>query len=163
MGMVYCRGCGKEIHESAPTCPHCGAPQLTSASQQFSALIDSMKSGSSEEFMQFCLQPIKKYADFRGRARRKEYWYFVAAYTAAILLLSFVGLILGGRIHAVTDTLVGLIILGFLLPNIAVGVRRMHDTDRSGWWLFLPIGGLIFCCLDGQRGANRFGDDPKGS
>lgn len=51
--------------------------------------------------------------------------------------------------------------LAILIPSIAVGVRRMHDTDHSGWWLLLPIVNLVFACTDGTRGDNRFGADTK--
>ena len=51
--------------------------------------------------------------------------------------------------------------LAVLLPSVAVGVRRMHDTDHSGWWILLPIVNLIFACTEGTRGPNRFGADPK--
>ena len=49
----------------------------------------------------------------------------------------------------------------FLLPSLAVGVRRLHDTDRSGWWLIVPIVGFVFLCFEGQPGPNRFGASPK--
>ena len=58
-------------------------------------------------------------------------------------------------------------VLGLLLPSISVLVRRLHDADKSGWWVllgFVPLGGLIllvFCCMDGTKGENRFGPDPK--
>lgn len=51
--------------------------------------------------------------------------------------------------------------LAMLLPGLAAAVRRMHDSDRSGWWVLLPFVNLVFCCLEGTRGANRFGNDPK--
>ena len=51
--------------------------------------------------------------------------------------------------------------LAVLIPTIAAGVRRMHDTDHSGWWLIVPIVNLVFAVLDGQKGENRFGPDPK--
>ena len=51
--------------------------------------------------------------------------------------------------------------LALLIPGIAVGVRRMHDTDHSGWWLLLPIVNLVFLVLDSQQGENRFGPNPK--
>ena len=52
--------------------------------------------------------------------------------------------------------------LGVLLPSIAVGVRRMHDTGHSGWYLLIPFYNLILACMEGTKGANRFGSDPKG-
>jgi uncharacterized membrane protein YhaH (DUF805 family) len=98
------------------------------------------------------MRPFKKYADFSGRARRKEYWFFII----------IIGLI-GGVAAAIHPALYGLFWLGILIPSLAAGVRRMHDTDRSGWWLIVPIVGFVFCCLDSQPGSNRFGANPKGT
>lgn len=142
MSMVFCRGCGKEIHESALACPHCGAPQ--------SALAVGGNAGESDAFLELAMQPLKKYADFQGRARRKEYWYF-------ILICG----VLGGVLGAINTFLYAIFWLGVLIPSIAAGVRRLHDTDRSGWWLIVPIVGFVFLCLDGQPGLNRFGASPK--
>lgn len=139
MTMVFCRGCGKEIHESAPTCPHCGAPQSTEAG-----------GGGANGFFEMGMRPLKKYADFQGRARRKEYWYF-------FILICVIGAVLSS-IH---PALYGIFWLGVLIPGIAVAVRRLHDTDRSGWWIIVPIVGFVFLCLQGQQGPNRFGADPK--
>ena len=97
-----------------------------------------------------------KYATFEGRARRSEYWYFG--------LFGFVvGLVLGWI------PVVGMLIsLAFLLPSIAVGVRRLHDVGKSGWWyllVFVPIANLVliyFYILDSQAGTNEYGPNPKG-
>ena len=120
--------------------------------------------------MNWYMEALRKYATFTGRARRKEFWFF----QLFVLLIAF-ALTLVDRLFGVFDAesgmglLSGLFSLGMFLPNLAVSVRRLHDTDRSGWWLllcFLPIIGiivlLVFFCLDGTRGANRFGDNPKG-
>lgn len=138
MSMVFCRGCGKEIHESAPACPHCGAPQTALAVE------------GSDKFFDLCMQPLRRYATFEGRARRKEYWYFFL-----VCILS------GGVLAAIHPALYGLFWLGVLIPSLAVGVRRLHDTDRSGWWLIVPIVGFVFLCFEGQPGPNRFGASPK--
>lgn len=93
-----------------------------------------------------------KYATFNGRARRSEYWWFC--------LLNFIlGLI------PVLNWIWGLVVL---IPSIAVGVRRLHDTNRSGWWMLLalvPIANLVliyFMICDSQAGANQYGENPKG-
>ena len=112
---------------------------------------------------------LNKYADFNGRAPRSEYWWwvlfvFLAALAAGIVAGVLDGLF-GGRLF---DRLVRLaLFLAFVVPNLAVAVRRLHDLNKSGWWLllgFIPaIGGLIlliFACLPGTPGANRFGADP---
>lgn len=108
--------------------------------------------------MNWYLDVLKKYAEFNGRARRKEYWMFFLFNLIISFVIGFVcGLILGekGRIVA------NIYSLAVLLPSIAVGVRRMHDTDHSGWWIIVPIVNLVFACIEGTPGPNRFGPDPK--
>lgn len=148
MSMVFCRGCGKEIHSTANSCPHCGAPQLNQSVQA----TDS----SGGIMSKWYLDVLKKYAVFTGRARRKEYWmFFLINFVIALLIGVFEGLI------GVNEVFSNLYSLAILIPSIAVGVRRLHDTDRSGWWLLLPIVNIIFLALEGQSGTNRFGSNPK--
>lgn len=121
--------------------------------------------------MQWFLEALtKKYATFEGRARRKEYWYFVLFYCLAIVAFAIVDVIVG-TYDAETGIGVfsGLLVLALILPSLAVTVRRLHDTDRSGWWVlvnFIPLIGalvlIVFTVLDSQPGANRFGPNPKG-
>jgi uncharacterized membrane protein YhaH (DUF805 family) len=142
--------------------------------------------------MDWMLMPLRRYAEFSGRSRRKEYWMYV-------LMLVIVGFVLG-----LVEGLVGLtgmvgpygplsalFLLGTFIPSLAVGIRRLHDTDRSGWWMLLGIvpyglsiimllsGNLVlagtlamvalvcaivllvFMVLEGTKGPNRFGADPK--
>lgn len=132
--------------------------------------------------MEWMLLPLKRYADFSGRSRRKEYWMFtllsVIVYAVGFMLLMAGGFTMDPAQQ--TDAgigpigWVGLIImigwaLGTLIPTIAVHVRRFHDQDKSGWFYlisFIPyVGGLIvlvFMFLEGTQGTNRFGADPKG-
>lgn len=115
------------------------------------------------------LEAVKKYAVFSGRARRKEYWMFALLYLIAYVVGIVIDVIVGTFDPiAGIGVFSGLVTLGLLLPSIAVLVRRLHDTDRSGWWaliIFIPLFGtiaiLVFMCLDGTNGENRFGSDPK--
>jgi uncharacterized membrane protein YhaH (DUF805 family) len=120
--------------------------------------------------MEWATLPLKKYADFTGRARRKEYWsFFLLCLVGAVVLSLIDGILgMGGMIGGVYGPLTTLFLLALLVPSIAVGVRRLHDTDRSGWWIliaFVPfIGGLVllvFYVLEGTRGPNQYGPDPK--
>lgn len=126
--------------------------------------------------MEWMFLPYKRYADFSGRSRRKEYWMFilftVIVYAALVLL--------GGGLDTMDDPtaeaefgiwqiLLLIFAVGTFIPALAVQVRRFHDQDKSGWFVllgFIPlIGGLIvlvFMCLEGTPGPNRFGADPKG-
>lgn len=119
--------------------------------------------------MDWYLQALGKYATFGGRARRKEYWFFLLVNVLVSIALVMVDVVLG-TFEEVTGTgLVGkLYALAVLLPSLAVTVRRLHDTDRSGWWVLIglvPLLGavvlLVFTLLDSQPGSNRFGPNPK--
>jgi uncharacterized membrane protein YhaH (DUF805 family) len=110
---------------------------------------------------------FKKSFDFQGRATRPEYWWF-ALFVFSILCISFfLDGMLGSEIDS-TGPVELVVIIVVLLPNLAVTIRRLHDIDRTGWWIFLniiPYVGFIilsiFCALRGTDGPNRFGEDPK--
>jgi uncharacterized membrane protein YhaH (DUF805 family) len=107
-----------------------------------------------DKVMEWMTLPLKRYADFSGRSRRKEYWMFI------------LGVIIVGGVYGPLTTL---LFVAVLIPGIAVQVRRFHDQDKSGWFVLLGLipllGGiivLVFMCLEGTNGPNRFGADPKG-
>lgn len=169
--------------------------------------------------MNWMLLPLKRYVDFSGRSRRMEYWMFFLAVILFYFTLVLVAYLLlrgamlsalegmdpaagpGARSTGMMNAALGGGIIGIvmlvtwlalLIPSIAVGVRRLHDIDRSGWWLMLGYGPwilgivsaiaqsgmlagilnlasmigfiivVIFAFLPGTRGPNRFGHDPKG-
>jgi uncharacterized membrane protein YhaH (DUF805 family) len=112
---------------------------------------------------------FSKYVDFSGRAARSEYWWFILFIALGNIVLSFVDAAIFGRsVDGQTVSILGAIwSLALLLPAIAVGVRRLHDRDMTGWWLLLyliPVLGalvlLFFFVQSGTNGANRFGLDP---
>jgi uncharacterized membrane protein YhaH (DUF805 family) len=115
---------------------------------------------------------LGKYATFSGRARRSEYWVFIFFY-----LFVYVAFLIAGALTKSSSATLGAALsltgavfsLAMIIPSIAVSVRRLHDTDRSGWWFLLAlvplIGSLVlmvFFLLDSQPGDNRFGPNPKG-
>jgi len=120
--------------------------------------------------MHWYIGVLKKYVTFGGRARRMEYWMFVLISWLVSLVLTFGDTLAFGYEFGNPETmspLSGIYSLLVLLPSIAVAVRRLHDTNRSGWWfllIFVPILGwlvlFIFLVLAGTRGPNRFGLDP---
>lgn len=127
--------------------------------------------------MEWMLMPLKRYADFSGRSRRKEYWMFCLFYSLALLATVLV-IGMGAAISAPAErpgplgylgfALMMLVILALLVPSLAVQVRRFHDMDKSGWFVLLNcipyVGGfivLIMMMLDGTLGPNRFGDAVK--
>ncbi|HEX6375691.1 MAG TPA: DUF805 domain-containing protein [Allosphingosinicella sp.] len=146
--------------------------------------------------MEWATLPLKRFAEFTGRSRRKEYWMFVLLAVAVALVLYLVEGLLGLRGWiGPYGPLVLLFELAILIPSIAVGIRRLHDTNRSGWWLMigygpalvsmlLPLVGighlglimiltlvslvgfvalLVLMVLEGTKGPNQYGPDPKGA
>jgi uncharacterized membrane protein YhaH (DUF805 family) len=112
--------------------------------------------------MNWYIKALKQYVDFSGRAQRMEFWMFVLFNFLISLGLAIIDMLLG------LGFLQLLYALAVLLPTIAVGVRRLHDTNRSGWWLLLgliPLIGVIilivFWVQDSQPGDNAFGPNPK--
>lgn len=108
-----------------------------------------------------------KYVTFTGRAPRSEYWFWILFTIAASFVLGLVDGAMMGAAVSKGGLLGTLFSLATLLPGISVGVRRMHDTDRSGWWLFInliPLIGwvlfIIWAATKGTSGPNRFGPDP---
>jgi uncharacterized membrane protein YhaH (DUF805 family) len=158
------------------------------------------------------LMPLKRYAEFSGRSRRMEYWMFqlflMLVYVAIIVLMMAVGggalmsgggdpnaILAAGGAVMILGALYFLFALAMFIPALAVAVRRLHDTNRSGWWLLAPLAGyvvmflgaaigdsvggilaivgtiavlglgltlIVFMFLEGTRGPNNYGPDPKG-
>jgi len=107
--------------------------------------------------MKWYLQVLKKYTDFDGRARRSEYWYFTLFSALISIALALINVAMGAKY---IDTIYSLAVL---VPSIAVGVRRMHDVNKSGWYILIPIYNLILACTNGTEGLNNYGEDPKRS
>ena len=105
---------------------------------------------------------FSKYATFSGRARRSEFWWFFLAYYGALIVAGLLD-------YATRSSVPGaLVMLALILPTLAVTIRRLHDTTRSGWWYFISfvplVGGLVilvFVCQDTSPGENIYGPSPK--
>jgi uncharacterized membrane protein YhaH (DUF805 family) len=119
--------------------------------------------------MNWFMTALKNYAVFSGRSRRSEYWYFALFYLILYAACAIVDGLTGSFDRASGIGLfTAVLTLALLIPSLSVGVRRLHDTGRSGWWLliaFIPLVGaiilLVFLVQDSEAGANRFGDNPK--
>ena len=112
--------------------------------------------------MDWYLKVLKQYADFSGRARRKEYWMFALFNMIFAIVAMILDNVLGIAIEGIGyGPLYGLYALAMLIPGLAVGVRRMHDVGKSGWFILIPIYNLILACTDGVQGDNEYGADPK--
>ena len=119
---------------------------------------------------------FSNYANFRGRAQRSEFWYWVLFFWLSVAVAEVLDAALfpgvsgsnnpGLELYVLPLNLVG---YALLIPSISVFVRRLHDIDRKGWWwliTFIPFGGLVmlvWLCSKGTQGVNRFGTDPTPS
>ncbi|HIP18667.1 MAG TPA: DUF805 domain-containing protein [Sulfurovum sp.] len=130
-----------------------------------------------EQFNRYFIETIKnRYAKFDGRASRSEYWFYTLFYLIIAIAVGMVD-------TAVVNPMLGIapeqaaqggilqfiLALALLVPSIAIGVRRLHDTGKSGWWLLIgliPIVGalvlIFFYVTDSQAGSNMYGENPKG-
>ena len=119
--------------------------------------------------MSWYLEALRKYAVFGGRARRKEYWMFFLINFIISVVLILIDISIGTfSYQADVGVLQSLYSLAVLIPGLAVTVRRLHDTGRTGWWILISlipvIGGLVllvFLVLDSEPGGNRYGPNPK--
>lgn len=108
------------------------------------------------EYFSYYLTVVKdNYANFNGRARRSEYWYFYLFHIIIAMVLGGIG----GALNIAW--LAAVYYIALLVPFIAVGVRRMHDVGKSGWFLLIPLYNLILAVTEGNVGANEYGNDPK--
>ncbi len=111
---------------------------------------------------------LTQYATFSGRARRSEFWWFALASFLASIVASIIDAVIGSDLGAGTGVISLLLSLALLIPSIAVAVRRLHDTGKSGWWVLLwliPIVGwivlIVFWAQDGHPAPNQHGPSPK--
>ncbi|MET7654504.1 MULTISPECIES: DUF805 domain-containing protein [unclassified Streptomyces] len=112
--------------------------------------------------MHWYLDVLKKYAVFGGRARRQEYWMFTLFSVIISIVLAIIDAVIGSSILGIVYS------LAVLLPSLGVAVRRLHDTSRSGWWIFIaliPLVGaivlLVFLASEGKQEPNQYGPNPK--
>lgn len=166
---MECPACKEEIRDNVTTCAQCNfalTPGAVGIDTQPSAAAHGIVEQSPFSYYIACW---RKFAVFSGRARRKEYWYFALFNLGVSILLGYVDLFLGtfnadaelGLFHSLYN-------LAALVPCVAVTVRRLHDLDRSGWWVllgFVPIIGwivlVLWTCLNSDDEPNQYGDNPK--
>jgi uncharacterized membrane protein YhaH (DUF805 family) len=105
---------------------------------------------------------LKRTFEVSGRSRRREYWVFQLVWVIALVLVSFM-------LASGSKAFLGLLVIAGLIPALTVTIRRLHDINRSGWWIlvsFVPVVGglvlLVFTLLPGTQGMNDFGDEPDG-
>lgn len=111
---------------------------------------------------------LQKYVVFSGRARRAEYWFFFLATFLGGIIIGFVTGFAAGmsdlnqrEAEGVVDMVATIYQLALIVPSISVGVRRLHDSNKSGWWLLVPFYNLYLLIRKGTVGPNFYGPDPK--
>lgn len=105
--------------------------------------------------MNYYLRVLQNYANFSGRARRTEFWYFVLFNGIILLVLGLIGVLIK------TPVFGNIYFLTMLIPGIAVGVRRMHDVGKSGWCLLIPFYNFVLASIEGDDLTNQYGLDPR--
>ena len=126
--------------------------------------------------MEYAILPLKRYLDFSGRSRRREYWLYFLVWTIGYYVIMYLdsALGLGGKSSGYAEggsvgfqmsggILTWVYLAATIVPNIAVAIRRMHDQDKAGWFILIPIYNLVLALTEGTKGPNRFGPDPKGA
>lgn len=102
--------------------------------------------------MKYYLRPFLNYANFKGRSRRREYWTFLIVNTLLIRIVE------EGLDSEQVALLFNLLII---IPSLAVAIRRIHDTGKSGWFILVPLYNIYLMFVNGTPGENEFGPDPK--
>lgn len=179
MELKKCPYCGKSILAIAKVCKHCGqslAPQAESKTQPQQVEQPTVQNNYEQQNnyssptleepqqeienlsgFQYYVKCWQHFADFDGRARRKEYWMFVLFNFIFAFVLGFID----GILDLITFGISDIYSLAILIPAIAVSVRRMHDVGKSGWYILIPIYNLILCCTEGEQSENEYGNSPK--
>ncbi len=164
--MSYCTKCGQMINEGTSFCPYCGKGVNTVTPKKF-----NMFTAYAEMF--------KRYADFSGRSTQSEFWYvYLIHIIMEIIVIGFTFFAIAFSETYCPDWVVpSLVIISIItiiyglaaaVPWVALGIRRLHDTGKSGWFYMLnlipEVGGIIFlvlCIFDSQPGTNKYGPNPK--
>ena len=164
---MYCTSCGSQNDDTARFCKDCGKAVVESTLRR--GRLPSSSAGSRKTFGYY-VQGLEQYADFEGRARRAEFWWFNLVLYGINIVIVILGAVLG-EFWAVLETVSTVVLwihgLALLLPQLAVTARRLHDTGKSGWWMLLmliPILGwiplLVFLLTPSDAGQNRYGREP---
>ena len=130
-----------------------------------SAMVNNHSAEANYGILDWFKKALRNYTNFSGRARRKEYWYFVLVQMGLIIVAMILAAII---FNSETGLFYIVVALGLFLPGLAVTIRRLHDTSRSGWWFLLsilPLIGsivlLVFLASDTKLETNQWGPPAK--
>jgi uncharacterized membrane protein YhaH (DUF805 family) len=161
---MECAKCERENAGTANFCSGCGTalnPPEAGGAGLGSAELPMMPFQTSVETC------FRRYVDFKGRSTRAEYWWFSLFTMVGTFITAIADLVASGNPFGTTGLIEGLFHLSTLLPSLAVGARRLHDINRSAWWLllYLTIVGIILLIIwaiqQGDKGDNEYGSDPR--
>lgn len=161
--MAFCSSCGTALQEGAQFCPNCGISVNENSGINNQSTVAAFQSAQYKMNLVNAFKRVvfENYANFNGRASKAEYWWYVLASMLVGFVAGFIDGFFGLNIFNI------LVTLALLIPGIAVSVRRLHDTDRSGWWLLIAftIIGLIplfiWYIQASDQTENRFGLVPS--
>lgn len=105
--------------------------------------------------MNYYFKGLRNYANFNTRATRSEFWYFFLSHFFILILIIAISILLG------LPSLISIYNFFIIIPSLSIGVRRMHDVGKSGWFILIPIYSLFLCFLSSQKGRNKYGKNPN--
>lgn len=172
---MFCSNCGVQLNDSANFCPKCGTgvvkiqtppAQPVIQQQVYNQLPNNQQTVNMPKISawDYFVLAMKKYAVFKGRARRSEFWYFTLFSFIFVLVVSIIDVLLPSELmvaenYGLLSTLTRVFLF---VPGLSVLVRRMHDCDKAGYYFLIPVyGWFVLPCTAGTVGANQYGDDPK--
>lgn len=148
---MFCNKCGQENLQDAKFCQKCGAEQS----------ITPVVYKPNKNLFGYYFDVLKKYAVFSGRSSRREYWSFILISQIMYFLIVFIESLLGINPEDNESVFGNIYQLAVFIPTIAVGVRRMHDVGKRGWYILIPIYNFLLTIRQGTSGYNKHGSDPR--
>lgn len=177
--MKYCSKCGTRFNDGDSFCQNCGAPFSPALGVNVNQGAQVYSEPKDYNLFTAWVSMWKRAFDFKGRSRRKEYWLAAIAnalfYSLAVFIIFILGIMITGTTNSGESALPYIVfafstiyILAAFIPGLSLEVRRLHDTNRSGWWIFIAlipfigaISLLVFYCTEGDLGPNKYGPSPK--
>lgn len=158
---MICSNCGTENEQGATFCGNCGVAQIGASSVGEGSY---SQQSAQVGFTEAVRLGLKRWQDFQGRSTRAEYWWWALCGVLVAVLSQIID-----AIHGAGPVVYVISMLALMIPGLAVTVRRLHDINRTGWWMLLIFGSIViippfilvyFCVQPSDQGSNRFGPRP---